>query len=118
MPFVKGQSGNPKGRISKTISLTELLRVFISNANPKDEKKRSYRDCMIEQLAAKAATGDLWATREILDRTEGKAPQRIENSNPQPIVFTVVYQQRNERQLPDPAEDRAFQATAVHRLES
>lgn len=98
--FKKGQSGNPKGRPKgKTISsfLKELgnatqikytLEITDANGKKKTQKvnvKSPDSKTPINQIAAsvlltKALTGDLKAMDMLLDRTEGKAKQTVENT--------------------------------------
>jgi hypothetical protein len=46
---------------------------------PDDPNGRTYAEVVAESLARAAVGGDVSAIRELADRTEGKATQRIEN---------------------------------------
>lgn len=77
-PYVKGQSGNPKGRPvgalgSKTI-LQKYLNLKTKAVNPITNETESLT--VAEQIhlkqVAKAIDGDLYSYKEIIDRLEGK----------------------------------------------
>jgi hypothetical protein len=55
IPFVKGQSGNPKGR-PKGQSLKEFARIFLMSLP--DEEKATYLSCLPEELVWKMAEGN------------------------------------------------------------
>lgn len=86
-PFVKGESGNPKGRPpgteNSTTRLKRLLSLVQSKKNPVSGKDENFT--MLEQMdmamILKALKGDVNAYREILDRWEGKATQTNINVN-------------------------------------
>jgi hypothetical protein len=66
-----GQSGNPKGRPPKGVSLTEILRAKLDQV---DATGRNVRELLVDRLATIALSGDLDAIRVIYDRTDGKVP--------------------------------------------
>jgi hypothetical protein len=67
--FTKGQSGNPGGR-PKTAKLRDELSRLI------DEKQLGPK--LMQKLAVMALSGDIRAMAMILDRIDGKVPDRIE----------------------------------------
>ena len=72
-PFVKGVSGNPKGR-PKLPDIKDALIKILS-----DEKEgRTALDAILAALRAKAVKGDVKAAQELLDRAFGKSKQIIE----------------------------------------
>ena len=78
-PFVKGQSGNPKGRPVKPLSdklLDKLVR-----------KRHAEASAIAQAIIDKAKTGDVAAFVAIADRVEGKPVQRVEGE--QSITITV-----------------------------
>jgi len=79
MAWVKGQSGNPKGRPEKTESLTELMRVFLAN-KPKESKK-TYRELLIQKAYQMAMKGDITALKMIWNYLDGMPIQKTKNEN-------------------------------------
>jgi Family of unknown function (DUF5681) len=74
-----GQSGNPAGRPKGSGRLSKALCVLMLEPYPDDPRGRTYAEVVAESLAKAAVSGDVSAIRELGDRTEGKATQRIEN---------------------------------------
>lgn len=80
-PFVKGASGNPKGRPIqneeiKALALAECPAAF-------EELIRIYKDPTTEKRTK------LIAIKEIFDRALGKAPQAITGVDGSPLSFGV-----------------------------
>ncbi len=92
-PFVKGQSGNPNGRPpgaqTSAVRLRRLLEIVQKAKNPVTKETEDFTtlELMDAQQIAKALKGDSVAYNILLDRFEGKVPQRNEFSGPneQPI---------------------------------
>ncbi len=66
MPFVKGQSGNPGGRIETRYWRKALIKALGNEAIDK----------LAELCVKKALEGDYWSMKEIADRLDGKAVQQ------------------------------------------
>lgn len=90
MPFKKGQSGNPKGRPKKGDSYPEFIEKAVKNLRSVQKDKDGnvtarYKGKMVIAMAvAELATNKayppqirLQAIKEIIDRTDGKAPQYL-----------------------------------------
>jgi DNA helicase HerA-like ATPase len=75
-PFPKGVSGNPAGR-PKSITLSEALRLQLAKVSPHADE-RTYAEEIARVLCVNAARGNVNASREIADRTEGKPKQAID----------------------------------------
>jgi hypothetical protein len=71
MPFVKGQSGNPGGRLTDK-PWAEALRIAVSCQG--SDGKRRLRN-IAEKCVSAAENGDMQAMKEIGDRLDGKPKQ-------------------------------------------
>ncbi len=82
-----GQSGNPSGR-PKKLHITDALRAELERTGPDGVPNDT---AIARVLVEIARAGNLEAIREIADRTEGKARQRIEQSGPDggPLPFEI-----------------------------
>lgn len=81
MPFAKGQSGNPAGRVKDklmrdAISLELHENKRIEGPNGKSLKVRKLR-LVARALVDAGIAGDVPAIKEINDRMDGKVPQKI-----------------------------------------
>lgn len=74
--FKPGQSGNPTGR-PKGKTISGELRKLIEKEGAKEAAK---------VILAKMRKGDMRAAEIVLDRTEGKVTQRVENVGAQSII--------------------------------
>mgnify|MGYP003621004750 CR=1 FL=1 len=74
MPFKKGQSGNPKGRVPKIPELDKLLAEVLGEEKDGIEAAKA----ILMALRAKATKGDVRAAEVLLDRAYGKAKQVTE----------------------------------------
>ena len=105
-----GESGNPKGA-PKGPTLTTLLRkVLEGEIEMKDLETGQYRkitkaELVMIALVKEAVQGNVKAAREILDRLDGKVPQKIgltgadgESLIPPQIIYAPI----SPRQDPPP----------------
>lgn len=110
--FKPGVSGNPKGRPKKERCFSDIARQLLASKKidieysfPKEGKLVTSKmhmessDSMYHSLAAalirEGMAGNVNAIRELIDRTEGKAIQFIEQENPEDtnpikISFEVI----------------------------
>ena len=93
-PFVKGQSGNLKGRPKKGHAIADLLQKIgdetsIQVINNK-KVKISNRELLLANTYVRAIKGESWAVQFIADRTEGKAIQVMELDIDQRISMDTV----------------------------
>ena len=87
-PWKPGQSGNPKGRPPKNISLTSLLKAEIVKINPSDKKRRTWGELIVLATIQHAIKGNATALKEVWERIDGKAPQIVgEDENPVRVIF-------------------------------
>lgn len=71
-----GQSGNPSGR-PKKLHITDAIRAELERKGPDGVPND---EAIARALVEMARAGNMDAIREIADRTEGKARQRIESA--------------------------------------
>lgn len=101
--FRPGRSGNPAGR-PKGQSLTGLLREQLD----RDDNAQA----LVETIVRKAIEGDYQFCKLILDRTEGKVPDKVED--PEKARAQLVWGERQRRMLEDPeAMELACQLDAL-----
>ncbi len=73
-----GQSGNPKGRPPKSLTLTPKLLERLDDPCPSDPKGRTWGEVVIEATLVHAAKGNAGALRELWNRIDGVPAQSIE----------------------------------------
>lgn len=96
MPFIKGQSGNPKGRPKgsrckaklQNISLINLVRQGLATA-PENEK-RTYAELIVNSILEKARQGEDRAQQMIFNYIEGAPRQISEPVNDENIPFMIL----------------------------
>lgn len=92
-----GQSGNPKGRPKKEICITSLVKEHLEKEAKQhgrellneDGTKKTWSQIVAEALVAHFIKGNPTAIKEVLDRVDGKVPDKLEASGPGggPIEF-------------------------------
>lgn len=86
MPFVKGQSGNPKGAPKKEASIRGCLRASMSDTikipgkDGEPDRMISKGEFLSSKLFQIAASGDLQAIKLCLDQVDGPPVQKIEST--------------------------------------
>ena len=73
-----GQSGNPKGRPPKNISLTSELKEQLNQVCPHDPQRRTWLQYLVARWLGQAAENATYF-RELIERLEGKVTQTIES---------------------------------------
>jgi Family of unknown function (DUF5681) len=78
MPWKKGQSGNPLGRLPGEKQFADQLRIVLAEPVDKNDPKsvRKLRR-IAEKLAECALNGEPWAISQVADRIDGKATAEI-----------------------------------------
>lgn len=90
-PIKKGQSGNPKGRPKKVISLTSEMKTQLEEVCPYDPKGRTWLQYLVDRWLARASDNATYF-KELIERLEGKVVQPIggEDGKPIPVVITTI----------------------------
>lgn len=71
-----GESGNVNGRPRKENCITSLLKAALETIP--DGDTRTNAEIITDILIKYARAGEPWSIKEIMDRTEGRASQRVE----------------------------------------
>lgn len=79
----KGQSGNPDGRPTGSISLVEQLKVYLRR-HPDDV------EAIVAALIKAGKLGNIVATKEMLDRIDGKVAETHKIEGEIPITLQFV----------------------------
>jgi hypothetical protein len=74
-PWKPGQTGNPNGRPPKRHCVSSLLNEDLPKLSGKERQTLAER--LKKKIIEMALKGDKWALETILDRTEGKALERV-----------------------------------------
>lgn len=74
----KGQSGNPKGRPPKDLTLTSLLKDEIDKICPADKEGRTWRHLLVIATMRLAIKGESAALKEVWQRLDGRVPQQMD----------------------------------------
>jgi hypothetical protein len=88
MPWQKGNSGNPKGRPRVTESIAALLRAELARPY---HGTQTYKERIAAVVVAQAAKGNLAALAWLVDRTEGKVTDKVEQSGTTTTRIQVDY---------------------------
>ncbi|CAB4136163.1 hypothetical protein UFOVP579_29 [uncultured Caudovirales phage] len=72
-PFVKGKSGNPKGKPKKLPHLDKLLAEVLGE----EKDGMTAAEAILKALRVKATKGDIRAAEVLLDRGYGKVKETI-----------------------------------------
>src|SRR5262245_55185795 len=74
MPWKKGQSGNPLGRLPGEKQFADQLRIVLAEPVDKNDPKSVRKMRRIaEKLVECAMKGEGWAISQVADRIDGKA---------------------------------------------
>ena len=81
MPWKKGQSGNPLGRLPGEKQFADQLRIVLAEPVDKNDPKSVRKIRRIaEKLAECALNGESWAIQQVADRIDGKAALSLEGA--------------------------------------
>jgi Family of unknown function (DUF5681) len=89
LTWVRGQSGNPRGRIRGEPELAPALRRLLRRRDPATGKQNKL--LVAEALLARALSGEVDAIREVFNRVDGPLNLPVEHSGDARVRFEVVY---------------------------
>ena len=99
MTFVKGKSGNPKGRPKKDVSITSILKDKLDtvpeievNGQP---NKKTWRDLIAEAMLTKSAEGDIRTIQELLNRVEGRVIEKVEQTGEMKYNMSIRFVEKD-----------------------
>jgi len=98
MAWKKGESGNPRGRITGTGGREKLIsdRVRVHLKRPwkgkADEEEKTNADRIAEVLIEAATNGEPWAISQVFDRIEGKPQVLLESIEERRAQLQVVHE--------------------------
>lgn len=105
-----GKGGRPKGSVNITDSLRRNLQRIAEGKDPIDKRAKAMpmRDWVGVALIAKAASGDVNAIKELLNRVEGSVVNKTEVTGKNGSAVEIEYDQRLSLVL-----ERATEAFAI-----
>jgi hypothetical protein len=81
MPWKKGQSGNPLGRLPGEKQFADQLRIVLAEPVDRNDPQSVRKMRRIaEKLAESALNGEPWAIAQVADRIDGKAALSVESA--------------------------------------
>ena len=97
----KNPNGRPKGRVSLSKILADLLERKINIIDPMTKKagRKKLSEIINLRLMEKALKGDLKAIAEIWDRMEGKANQMIQHETQEMSRIVIVQNDKTKSDL-------------------
>ena len=82
-PFPKGVSGNPSGRPKGSLSMVSLIRKELQASDGKRAK------AIVVAMLDAAENGDSAQIRELLNRIDGKVPDKVVGDDDGPVEIVV-----------------------------
>lgn len=87
--FQPGESGNPAGRPVGSVSIVEAIKRKLQDVDP--VSKRKYLDLVVDAMFVKAvADNDVSMLKDLTDRVDGKAPQKVEMDLNGQMKYTML----------------------------
>src|SRR5262249_36615890 len=118
MPWKKGQSGNPLGRLPGEKQFADQLRIVLAEPVDKNDPKsvRNMRR-IAEKLVECALNGEPWAICQVADRIDGKATAEIQTEQKHRYVIEAPAQLTREQCIAQysPTLDDALPIYAVEK---
>ena len=90
-----GQSGNPKGRPRKDVSLTSLLKKYLDDIpnvkiGDKVNTELTWRQLIVQAWLIGSYKGNATLFKELLERVEGKVVQPLSGAEGEPLMAPIV----------------------------
>jgi len=107
MTWRKGESGNPRGRLTgsggREKLISDRLRVHLKRPwkGKDDEEEMTNADRIAEVLVEAATNGEAWAISQVFDRIEGKSVQMLEHAGGSEMRVIVTSGLVREQQIVD-----------------
>jgi Family of unknown function (DUF5681) len=115
MPWKKGQSGNPLGRLPGEKQFADQLRIVLAEPVDKNDPKSVRKMRRIaEKLVECALNGEAWAISQVADRIDGKATAEIQTQQMHRYVIeapTLLSREAWEKVYSLPSPDPTKQIT-------
>ena len=86
--FKPGRSGNPNGRPTNELSITNVCRDMLPQVCPFDSEGRTWAQYIAYRMMAQSIQ-NVNCLRELLERLEGKVTQPIEGTITTDVNFTI-----------------------------
>ena len=95
MPFIKGQTGNPKGRPKKAACLTEILQKELSKKDPDGICAKTK---IAQTLIRMGIEGDVTALKYLFDRVDGRPSETVAVTSviDEPNIDTIIEKMRRK----------------------
>jgi hypothetical protein len=86
--FQKGESGNPNGRPKGTFSIVGMIKEKLQETP--EGQKETYAQLLVKKYMHKALVeGDDKIIRDLVDRIDGKAVQKLTGDSSEPLTFVI-----------------------------
>ena len=93
-PWKPGQSGNPKGRPKKDMSLTSLLKKYLEEVPnvmvDNQPNTRTWRELIVQAWLFGSYRGNATLFKELLERLEGKVAQPLTGGEGEPLIPPLI----------------------------
>lgn len=86
--FKKGESGNPNGRPKGSLSIVSMIKEKLQETP--EGQKETYAQLLVKKYMHKALVeGDDKIIRDLVDRIDGKAVQKLIGDAMEPLAFVI-----------------------------
>ena len=109
--WVPGESGNPEGRPTGSISLVESLKALLRR-NPEALEE------IVKSLIVEGMLGNMVATKEMLERIDGKVAEthRIEGEMPVKLIFVPAGELLDASEKPQGRQETSLEEKPMELL--
>jgi hypothetical protein len=116
---VPNKGSRTRAALSKTQSIksrkpiTDELRRILGETVPNDPKQRTYVELVVYKLVLMAIRGNPAAIKEILDRIDGRVPQRTAGHDDTPVQIEIISHIARPPRLPATEQNGTAQSTSL-----